>query len=156
MGPVELTVLADGSVVNRSTSDPISLELSSYAKGEALSIALMTADKSVIAYGKVILFPIEARQGAARMLVELLSNAGDLFAVYGVGFEPNEEIAAISDSEGEVIRTSMKCDGQGRFTTVILPAVVGKASGQTSYTVTAKVGTLVVTFDWGPPAMRRY
>ncbi len=156
MSPVELGVLADGSVVRRPTSDPISIGLSSYSKGEALSIALMTADRSVIAYGKVILFPIEASEGSARVWVELLSTSGDMFGVYGAGFEANEEIAVTSNSEGEVIRISVKCDSQGRFTIVVLPAVVGKASGQASYTVTAKVGTLAVSFDWGPPALRRY
>jgi hypothetical protein len=107
----------------------------------------MTDDKSIIAYGKVILYPIQDNQGGRRIWVELISTKGDSFVIYGEGFEPNEELTSTSNSEGEVIEYENKADSNGRFTTVLLPSVVGKESGTVTYTVSGKAGTLSVSFS---------
>ncbi len=114
----------------------------------------MTADESIIAYGKMILYPIEAKQGSSRIWVELGASTGDLFVIYGEGFEPNEELEATSTSDGEVLKGKNKADGKGQLITVLLPAVVGKQSGLVTYTIVGKAGTLTVSFEWGSPALR--
>jgi hypothetical protein len=154
LSPLEMSITSGGLVVPKGSTTPISLTLHSFAKGEARVIALMTEDKSIIAYGKVILYPIEAKHDNSRIWVELMASTGDLFAVYGDGFEANEELEVTSNSAGEVVKSKSKADGNGRFTNVLLPAVVGKQSGLVTYTVVGKVGTLIVSFEWGPPALR--
>jgi hypothetical protein len=153
LSPLEMSVTSDGSIIPKGSTTPISISFHSLAKGEAVVIALMTEDKSIIAYGKVIPYPIQARQGNSRIWVELMASTGGLFSVYGDGFEPNEELEITSNSAGEVAKFKLKVDGNGRFTNLLLPAVVGKESGVVTYTVVGKTGTLTVSFEWGPPAL---
>lgn len=152
--PLEMSIGDGGYVVPKGSSAPMSLGLHSYAKGEALTVALMTADKSIIAFGKVILYPIEAKQGSRRIWVELIGATGNSFVIYGEGFEPNEELETTSASDGEVVKYKTKVNGNGQFVTMLLPAVVGKQSGLATFTVVGKAGTLTVSFEWGPPALR--
>jgi hypothetical protein len=154
LSPLEMNITSEGSIVPKGSTTPISLTFDSFAKGEARIIALMTEDKSIISYGKVVMYPIQAKQGNSRIWAELMSSSGELFAIYGEGFEPNEELNATSNSEGEVIKTTFKVDGNGRFTNALLPAVKGKQSGLVIYTVVGKAGNLTLSFEWGPPALQ--
>ena len=153
LSPHEMSITSDGSIIPKGSTSPMSITFCSFAKGEARVIVLMTEDKSIIAYGKVMSYPIQAKHGNSRIWVELMTTTGDLFAIYGEGFEPNEELEITSDSEGEVAKYKSEADGNGRFINMLLPAVVGKESGVVTYTVVAKVGTLTVSFEWGPPAL---
>ncbi len=154
LSPLEMNVTSDGSLVSKGSMAPITLTFDSFAKGEARVLALMTEDKSTITYGKLVMFPIQDKEGNSRVWAELLSPNGELFAVYGDGFEPNEELNAKSNSEGEVINTAFKADGLGRFTSAVLPAVKGKQSGTVIYTVVGKASTLELAFEWGLPALQ--
>jgi hypothetical protein len=154
LSPHEMSVTSDGSIIPKGSMTPISISFHSLAKGEAIVIALMTEDKSVVAYGKVIPYPIIANQGNSRIWVELMASTGEFFTVYGAGFEPNEELEITSNSAGEVAKFKSKTDANGRFTNLLLPAVVSKESGLVTYTVVAKAVTLTVSFEWGPPALR--
>jgi hypothetical protein len=149
----EMSITSGGYVVPKGSTSPVSVIFDSFARGEAQIIALMNADQSIIAYGKVVMYPIQANQGNSRIWVELMSLSGNVFTIYGVGFEPNEELTVTSNSEGEKIESKFKVDEGGRFMNVLLPAVVGKESGQVTYTVAGKSGTLQVSFEWGPPAI---
>jgi hypothetical protein len=153
LSPLEMNVNDKGYVIPAGQSSPISISCYSFSKGEARVFALMTTDKSIIAYGKVTLYPIQAQQSNIRIWVELLSSTGTIFAVYGDGFGPKEELEETSNSEGEVIKYKIITDENGRFTNMLLPAITGKQSGFVIYTVAGKTGTLTVSFDWGPPAL---
>jgi hypothetical protein len=148
--PKELTdATIDDSGYVAAGGKPIQLSFGSPAKGEAFEIALMTADKTSGAIGKVIPFPLESRQGHYRLWVEVLSKEKTVFAIYGEGFEPDEETIDVSASEGEVLRCNSKADDSGRLTILNLPSVVGKASGQATYTVIGKYGEVSVSYRWG-------
>lgn len=149
--PYEMKI-GDGGYVMAGSSR-LSLSLHSFAKGEAQTVALMTLDKSIIAYGKIILYPIEAKIGNCRIWVELASPKGDMFIIYGEGFEAHEEIETTSASNGELIKSKTEVDNEGKFMTILLPAIVGQQSGTVTYTVIGKMGTLAVSFEWGTPAL---
>jgi hypothetical protein len=153
LSPLEMSIGEKGYVIPSGKINPMSISCYSFSKGEARVFALMTADKSIIAYGKVILYPIQAQQSKSRIWVELLSTTGTLFAVYGDGFQPNEELQVTSNSTGEIAKFKIIVDVDGKFTNMLLPAVVGKQSGSVTYTVVGIAGTLIVSFDWGPPAL---
>ncbi len=124
------------------------------AKGEAMEFALMTEDKTAGAFGKIIPYPIESKQGPYRMWVELRSKKGDLFVIYSEGFEPNEEVSFTSSSEGEVAKGKIKATDKGRLTTIALPAVVGKESGSATYSLLGKSGEIKVSYTWGTEATK--
>jgi hypothetical protein len=151
--PLEMSIADGGYVIPNGRSTPMSISCYSFSKGEARVFALMTEDKSIIAYGKVILYPIQAKQDSRRIWVELAATTGNLFIIYGEGFEPNEELNVTSNSTGEVVEYKGNANDNGRFTNVLLPAVAGKQSGLVTYTVVGKAGTLTVSFEWGPPAL---
>jgi hypothetical protein len=153
LSPLEISIGDKGYLIQSGKSTPLSISCYSFSKGEARVFALMTEDKSIIAYGKVILYPIQAQQSNSRIWVELMATTGTLFTVYGDGFEPNEELEVTSNSSGEVAKFKIIADVNGRFTNILLPAVVGQQSGSVTYTVIGKAGTLTVSFDWGPPAL---
>jgi hypothetical protein len=146
-------IIGDGGyLVPQGKSKPMSLLLHSFARGEAQVYALMTADKSIIAYGKIIPYPIEARQGARRIWVELLNETS--FEIYGEGFEPGEELEITSSSDSQVMKSTKTVEADGRFIEFLLPELRGQECGQTTYTVVGPAGTLSVLFEWGPPALR--
>jgi hypothetical protein len=123
-------------------------------KGEAMELGLMTVDKNGGALGKIIPFPIESKQGNYRLWVELRSKNGDLFVIYGEGFEPNKEMSFVSTSDGEVAKGTIKANDKGRLNIVVLPAVAGKESGLASYSVIGKYGEVEVSYEWGPAATK--
>ena len=153
--PYEFSIGDGGYVVQKGSSAPFSFGLYGFARGEAEVLALMTADKSYIAFGKTVIYPIEAKQGSSRIWVELRSPTGTIFIIYGEGFEPGEELEATSTFDGEVMRgIRQEVDGNGRFMLIYLPAVLGRQSGLVTYAVVGKGGPLTVSFEWGPPALR--
>ena len=128
---------------------PIQLNFGSSAKGEAFEIALMTADKTTGVIGKVVPYPIESKQNQYRLWVEILSKERTMFAIYGEGFEPNEEVSDISTSLWEVARGTSRADAKGRLIILSLPAVAGKTSGLATYTVIGNSGEISVSYQWG-------
>ena len=150
--PYEMKIAEDGYIM--AGNSRLSLSLGDFAKGEALSVALITTDKSLIAYGKIMLNPIEVKTGTYRMWAELISPAGTAFVVYGEGFEADETLETTSASESEVLKSTAKVDITGKFLTVLLPGVVGKQSGMATYTVVGEKCSLSLSYEWGSPALR--
>ena len=116
------------------------------AKGESMELALMTSDKTGGAFGKIIPYPIESQMGPYRLWAELYTKTGDMFRIYGEGFLPEEEIEFTSTSEGETAKGKINTDDNGRFSAVILPAVVGEESGSANYSVKGKNGEISVSY----------
>ena len=143
-----------GYVISRADGNVFLIATATFLKGEALQIALTSEDKTIVAFAKTIPNPIESIRGPYRTWVELGSAGGDGFIIWGEGFEPNEEIAATSISEGEIRRSKVQADSEGRFMTLMFPAVVGKQSGLATYNVVGKSGEVKVSYQWGPPALR--
>lgn len=134
-------------------TQPISFLASGFAKGEALEVALMTEDKSIIAYGKRFPYPIGSKTDSCRIWVQLLSTKGTAFVIWGDGFEPDEVIEATSTSNGEVLESKIEVGSDGQYIEIIFPAVVGKESGTATYTAVGKAGELKVSYKWGAPAL---
>lgn len=132
------------------------IALTGYVKGEPLEVAIMSADKTVKAFAKVTPFPIESTQGRCRLWLELASGDGMSFIARVEGFEPNEEVTVISQSDGETIETSRKLSTIGAANpTVLFPGVIGKEDGTARYTVVGRACNVSVEYDWGRKAATR-
>jgi len=129
----------------------VSVSLSGLAKGEPVEYALISTDQTVRAFTRVILFPIESKDGPCLLSMQLGSPRGDLFLVIGQGFEPDGEATTESRSDVEVLRNKVRLTRDGKFATVVAPAVVGKRSGKASFTASAKDCSPTVDYEWGAP-----
>lgn len=132
------------------------LTIASFSKGEPLRLALMSADRKTVVFGKVIPFPIEAigANGGCSLSVELASPQGNAFWISGAGFTPNEELVYISRSGQGEISDRFEVDARGKFSVLVLPAVVGQEFGTASYTARGSVCQASVDYEWGSAAIR--
>ncbi len=152
--PTEIIIGDKGYLFPGQKKIPLTFATRGYVKGEAMEVALMNENKSLIAFGKIIPHPIETRQGNLRMWVELASAKGDMFIIWGEGFEPDEEIGTTSSSSGEVLKSKLKANAEGKFMAIVLPAVIGKEDGTATYSAAGKAGEVEVSYQWGPPALK--
>jgi hypothetical protein len=142
----------DNSGYLSSESQRVAIAAMNFGKGEAMEISPMTENKTIIGYGIIIPYPIETRLGQCHVWVQCLTANRNTFVIWGEGFEPNEDINVTGNSEGEVINTKQKANSDGLLgPMIVLPAVVGKASGTATYTFAGKAGALPVSFDWVSP-----
>jgi hypothetical protein len=145
----EISINDEGYAVNAADGKEMLIVAAAFIKGDPLEVALMNADKTIIAFGKIIPHPIESEQGTYHIWVELASRWEDIFIVWGERFEPDEEVNITSTSGGEVLETTATVNSNGQLGPVILvPDVVGHKSGTAILTVVGKTGEVTVSFEW--------
>jgi hypothetical protein len=147
-------VVFEGSDRKRGMLKQVRLSVVDFAKGEPLEYALISTDQTVRAFTRVVLFPIEAKDGECLLSVELASREGDLFLVIGQGFESEGEVTTESRSDGEVLKGKQPLSHDGKFANIASPAVKGKRSGKASFTAFGKGCNPTVDYEWGPPALK--
>jgi hypothetical protein len=152
--PLKLSIDGTGMVVRWEDQKTASFSFGDSARGEALQFALISEDKTAVAFYKDIPYPLEARVGSYHIWVELWSTSGDQFLIWGEGFQPDEEIRTISDSYDVAVESKVKADSKGRFMTIVFPGIVGQESGQATFTAIGRSGEVKVWYQWGPPALR--
>lgn len=119
-------------------------------KGERIEQALVSSDGSVKVFSGIIPFPIEAKaDGGCSLHIEISPPAGKIFNIIGEGFEPDEVITTISQSDGEVLENEQKVSQEGKFMAVIAPRVIGKSGGKASFTARGENCSVTIYYDWG-------
>lgn len=73
---------------------------------------------------------------------------GQVFAVTVEGLVPGETIEVTSTSDGEVINVSRRAREDGTYGTALFPAVVGRSSGQVTFSVSGSRCQVSATFPW--------
>jgi hypothetical protein len=141
-----------GRVVEASRSDPLRLTAGGFTKGEWMEVVLISTDKSINAVAKVIPFPIEVKDGLCRAWMELGSSDRKTFILFVEGLTPNIEVNTVSRSEKETLEGKAKTSATGTFTSIVLPATIGKQSGWASYEIAEKSCQLKLDFEWGTSA----
>ncbi len=124
-----------------------------FRKGEWSRIKVTSPDGTILAATTLMPFPLQARQGRAHVWLQLMDSKGHTFAAFGKGFDPHKEVTGISRSNGEVIRSKLKADAQGKLSVLLMPAAV-KRQHRASWSVVRKSGTLTVHYEWGKQALR--
>lgn len=124
-----------------------------FQKGLGMELGLVSTDGSTSAFAKVFPFPIEGRDGSCRVGLQLLANTGELFMVYGDGFDPLESLDYVSISgEERMPPMPMQAMKDGTLPpTMLLPAT---ATGhQARYEIHGKRCSPAVDYVWGPDAV---
>lgn len=150
----KVEVYSDGIFVRFSDSGkPITLGLQDFSPGEPHYVTLINADGIEVGSARTIPFPLEIRgQDECVLSIIIGSSTGEIFLVEGEGFESNEEIEFISVSEGETIPSTISAEPDGTFENVLLPAVIGKDSGNASIAAKGMKCDLYLDYSWGAAA----
>jgi hypothetical protein len=130
------------------------LTIGHYHKGEPLDIGAVSADGTVRAFAHTFPFPILSRDGRCSLTAELETPTGTFFVIYGEGFDPEETIKDSTTSGKEAIQGTLQASQQGNFHAGLLPAVIGKDSGEVTYTAAGASCHPSITFQWGKAAMK--
>lgn len=124
-------------------------------RGEPIERALTSSDQMIRVLGEVIPFPLEGKgKAGAQLSLRLLTPTGLAFVMHGRGFQPDEEIRALSQSGHEVIQVPLQAGSNGEFVMFWYPGVVGLQGGSAVFTAEAKADTLTLRYEWGT-AMER-
>lgn len=152
----DYTVQSSGRLVSNDTHEPLGdVILRAFSRGEPYRMALITEDKAIAVFGKIIPFPIEARSpSGCRLIVELITSDGQAFHVEAEGFVPGEEVSLESQSLDEILPFTSTASIKGTFSFMPLPAVIGHESGRCKIKATGERCQVAVEFDWGTAAIR--
>lgn len=142
---------ADGliTVVKKGLQEITFLEARGICPGESFEMFLISQDRSEIAKQKFVPFPIKANNHGYGLSIEMADGTRQLFHFFASGFEPQEEVAFCSSSQGEVIMDKYQVDRLGEFEGLLAPAVSGFPGGSAKLEITGKKGTISLDYSWG-------
>ncbi|MGH7770355.1 MAG: hypothetical protein ACREQP_23120 [Candidatus Binatia bacterium] len=130
-------------------------ETGPYPRGAAWEIALVSADRALRAFAKVIPYPISAQNGSCAVGLELVSHLGDRFVASGAGFAPGEDVSTESRYSGRVIEKQRRISPEGLLLPGTLSHGAKGSERRASFSVRARSCNVVVSYEWGEPALVR-
>ena len=134
--------------------DAIAIGPGPYPRGAAWDVALVSIDRTIKAFARVIPHPIVASDGPCTVSLELVSERGDHFLASGAGFVPGEEVRIESWSAGQAFRRRSRITTMGLLLSdVISHAAVGP-EWRAGYSVKGRSCEVALEYEWGEPALR--
>jgi hypothetical protein len=119
------------------------------AKGEAIRVGLLSADRKHAAAASVIPFPIEGADKGCKLDVILGAKDAQLVLLKGEGFQKDTNYTLGTESFGQKNALTATINDKGRFTAAITPWVQGHDAGDTIVYYTSSTCTPTVSFHWG-------
>ena len=150
--PTPLVVDEHGKVRWQADGSESRIYFHSLALAESKYLALFDPTSGQVAFAKIIPFPVIAEgAGGCRLSLEIASRDAMVLLATAEGFEPGEELATTSKSNGEVIRHKHRFLKDGPIAG-LQPAVIGKDSGDASFTVEGAKCEVTLNYKWGKAA----
>ena len=138
-----------GTCSGSGPNSPIDLAFFA-GKAEPKRLALVSDDDTHLkGFLAVIPFPNSTTDKACRLESVIGTPKGELTYLQGSGFEPNEKLVADGESYGEKNHGVAKAEADGSYFAAIMPGIIGKTSGNTTYKVKGKNCSPELTFSWG-------
>lgn len=138
-----------------SKLDEISFEPGPYPRGAIWEIALISIDRKLQAFTKVIPYPISFRDGSCEIDLQLASHRGEKFIAFGRGFPPGEEVNMGLRYAGRVIEKRVRTSADGSLPSQVLLHASVNTDLQAQYTVKARTCEVRADYAWGEAALRR-
>lgn len=130
-------------------NDPVEITTTA-AKGEAVRVALVAADKKHGAAVSAIPFPVEATDKGCKLDMILGTKNAEMVLISGEGFKSHDStFTAGSETFGEKRPLSAGPNAEGRFTVAMTPWVANHDNGDTVVYVQSAACTTTISFHWG-------
>ena len=147
---------ANPSVAKRSRRlEEISFEPGPYPRGAIWELALVSVDRKLQAFSKVVPYPISFRDGSCEIDLQLASHRGEKFVAFGSGFPPGEEVDTSLRYVGRVIEKRVKTSADGSLPSQVLLHASVNTDQQAQYVVKARTCAVRVDYEWGEAVLRR-
>jgi hypothetical protein len=130
-------------------NDPVEITTTA-AKGEAVRVALVAADKKHGAAVSAVPFPVEATDKGCRLDMTLGTKNAEMVLISGEGFKNNDPtFSAGSETFGEKRPLNAGPSAEGRFTVAMTPWVANHDNGDTVVYAQSSTCTTTISFHWG-------
>jgi hypothetical protein len=137
-----------GTCSGSTPNSPIDLVFFA-GKAEPKRLALVSEDGQFKGSVAIVPFPNTTTDKGCHLESVIGTPKGELTYIQGNGFEPNEELTTDGESYGEKNHFVVKAEADGSYFATIMPSVLGKASGITTFEVKGKNCDPKLTFSWG-------
>lgn len=127
-----------------------------YPRGAVWEVALASVDRTLMAFAKVIPYPITAQDGACTVSLELAARRGDRFIASGAGFDPGEEVITESRYAERIIQKRWRISSEGLLPPDIILHGASGTNHSARYAVKGRSCNVVVEYEWGKPALNRH
>jgi len=139
----------------RRRLDEIALVPGPYPLAAVWEVALVSADRSVRVFTKVVPYPITASDGGCRVSLELASHLGERFVAAGSGFPAGEDVLAEQRYSGRQIQRKLRVSPEGLLAQDVLTHRAIGADRGARYAVKARTCQVSIEYNWGEPALIR-
>jgi hypothetical protein len=147
--------LVSSGIFQSQRLDELVIQPGPYPRGAVWQVALVSADRTLLAFAKTIPYPITARDGPCTVQLELLSYRGDHFVASGAGFAPGDEVVAELHYSGRLIEKRQRASSEGLLPLNVLSHRAIDADRKARYTVKGRACEVAVDYEWGEPALFR-
>ena len=133
----------------------IVLEPGPYFRGAIWEVALVSEDRSITAFTRVIPRPIGAQDGGCVVTLELVSHRGQRFLASGKGFAPGDEVAVESRYAGLVHRKQIRVLSNGLLPPDVVSHDAPGSDRRARYSVQSRSCQVTIEYEWGERAFQR-
>jgi hypothetical protein len=135
--------------------EEISFEPGQYPRGATWEVALVSIDRKLQAFAKVIPYPIIFRDGFCEIDLQLASHRGEKFVAIGRGFPPGDEVNTSLRYAGRVIEKRVRTSADGSLPPQVLLHASVNTDRRAQYMVKAHTCEVRADYEWGEAALRR-
>ncbi len=136
--------------------DEMTVSPGPYPQGAAWEVALVSIDRKVKAFARVIPRPIVARDGPCTVFLELASARGERFVATGTGFVAGDDVAIESAFSGQVSRRRSRISPDGLLQPDDIALAPIGSDRHARYSVKGRSCEVTLEYDWGAPALQRH
>jgi hypothetical protein len=137
--------------------DQMVFEPGAYPRGAIWEVALVSVDRTITAFAKVIPRPITASDGPCVVSLELVSHRGERFLATGAGFPPGDDVIIESRHSSRVSQKQGRISATGLLPTDVISHAAIAAIGpdrSARYSVKGRYCEVTLEYQWGEPALR--
>ena len=150
----KLVSVQDGDGRPRDLSE-IVLDPGPYFRGAIWEVALVSEDRAITAFTRVIPRPIVAQDGGCVLTLELVSHRGQRFLASGRGFVPGDDVVIESRYAGRVQQKQVRVSDDGRLPPDVITHVAPGSDRGARYSVKGRSCQATIEYEWGERAFQR-
>ena len=135
--------------------DALVLDPGPYFRGAIWEVALVSEDRAITAFARVIPRPIVAQDRGCVVSLELVSHRGQRFLASGGGFVPGDEVAVESRYAGLVHQKRIRVPSNGLLPPDVVSHAAPGSDRHARYSVKGRACEVTIEYEWGEPAFQR-